>query len=111
VEASYPEFRRKLDDVLRRRDPAALRAFLIAEGQWTPDTTTGPERAMWMMITTSPALSGLHDEAIRWLADHGYAEEARALGNKGSGGVERRSLPKTGTPGRKPRPHRRNTPR
>jgi hypothetical protein len=79
---AYPEFRRKLDEVLRRRDATALREFLIAQGQWTADTSTDPERAMWMMITTSPALRDLHEEAGRWLMDHGYAEEARTLGHK-----------------------------
>lgn len=84
--SSYPEFRRKLDAVLRQRDPQALRAFLVAEGQWDASTATNPERAMWMMIATSPALAALHDEATRWLAAHGYAEEARALGRKQGGG-------------------------
>ncbi len=111
MEALYPEFRRKLDDVLRRRDPAALQAFLIAEGQWTPDTTTDPERAMWMMIATSPALHDLHDSAVRWLAEHGYTEEARVLGNKGSGGAPHRRTPKSGHPGRRPRPGPRGPPR
>jgi hypothetical protein len=84
VNPTYPEFRRKLDEVLRRRDPAALRAFLIAQGQWTQDTSTDPKRAMWMMIAASPALRELHEEAGRWLIDHGYAEEAHALGLKGA---------------------------
>lgn len=75
----YPEFRRRLDDVLRQRDPAALRAFLIAEGQWTPETATDPEAAMWMMIATSPALSNLRDEARQWLMAHGYEAEAQAI--------------------------------
>jgi hypothetical protein len=86
VQPGYPEFRRKLDAVLRQRDPAALRQFLIDEGQWDAETTTDPERAMWMMIATSPALGELHDEAVRWLADHGYEEEARALGGPRAGG-------------------------
>jgi hypothetical protein len=85
VNPAYPEFRRGLDEVLRRRDPAALRAYLIAQGQWTVETGTDPERAMWMMIATSPALRDLHGEAGRWLADHGYAEEARVLGRQAQG--------------------------
>ena len=113
----YAEFRRKLDAVLRQRDPQALRAFLIAEGQWEDSTATDPERAMWMMIATSPALAAQRDEAIGWLADHGYAEEAHALGGKGGGAKdgarqqsrppalsERRS-PTSGHPPRRPPDH------
>lgn len=77
--SGYPEFRRRLDDVLRQRDPAALRAFLIAEGQWTPETTTDPEAAMWMMIATSPSLANLRDEARQWLMAHGHTAEAQAI--------------------------------
>ena len=77
--SDYPAFRRRLDDVLRQRDPAALRAFLIAEGQWTPETATDPEAAMWMMIATSPALANLRDEARQWLMAHGHAAEAQAI--------------------------------
>jgi hypothetical protein len=77
--SGYPAFRRRLDDVLRQRDPAALRAFLIAEGQWTPETATDPEAAMWMMIATSPALANLRDEARQWLTAHGHAAEAQAI--------------------------------
>lgn len=80
MQPGYPEFRRKLDAVLRRRDAEALRRFLIEEGEWDAETTTNPERAMWMMIATSPALGDLHDEAVQWLASHGYAEEAQVLG-------------------------------
>ncbi len=77
--SGYPEFRRRLDDVLRQRDPTALRTFLIAEGQWTPETATDPEAAMWMMIATSPALANLRDEARQWLMAHGHAGEAQAI--------------------------------
>jgi hypothetical protein len=82
MQPSYPEFRRRLDAVLRQRDPAALRAFLVAEGQWEENTPTNPERAMWMMIATSAALAPMHDEAIQWLEQQGYREEAAALGTK-----------------------------
>ncbi len=92
MEPSYADFRRRLDDVLGRRDPRALRDFLVAEGEWEPDTTTDPERALWMMIATSPALAALHDEATQWLTDHGYDEEARLL----RGGASRRSRDATG---------------
>jgi hypothetical protein len=77
--AGYPEFRRRLDDVLHQRNPAALRTFLIAEGQWTPDTATDPESAMWMMIATSPALAAQHEEARHWLLTHGHEAEAQAI--------------------------------
>lgn len=77
--SSYPEFRHKLDDVLRQRNPAALRAFLIAEGQWTEQTATDPEAAMWMMVATSPALASQHDEARQWLMTHGHEAEAQAI--------------------------------
>jgi hypothetical protein len=77
--ASYPDFRRRLDDVLRQRDPIALRAFLIAEGQWTTATATDPESAMWMMIATSPALASLRDDARHWLLTHGHEAEAQAI--------------------------------
>ncbi|HEU5347466.1 MAG TPA: hypothetical protein VFU63_02520 [Ktedonobacterales bacterium] len=75
----YPEFRRRLDEVLRQRDPAALRAFLVAEGQWTDKTTTDPEAAMWMMIATSPALASLREDARHWLLTHGHEAEAQAI--------------------------------
>lgn len=75
----YPEFRRRLDDVLRQRNPAALRAFLIAEGQWTTDTATDPESAMWMMVAASPALAAQHEEARHWLLTHGHEAEAQAI--------------------------------
>ena len=99
---AYPEFRRKLDEVLRHRNPALLREFLIAQGQWTADTSTDPERAMWMMIATSPALRELHEEAGRWLTDHGYAEEARLLGHKGTRQPPGQHAPPAGQPARGP---------
>lgn len=77
--SSYPAFRHRLDDVLRQRNPAALRAFLIAEGQWTEETATDPEAAMWMMIATSPALASQRDEARQWLMTHGHEAEAQAI--------------------------------
>lgn len=77
--SGYPEFRRRLDNVLRQRDPTALRAFLIAEGQWSAETTTDPEAAMWMMIATSPALASDHADARQWLMTHGHEVEARAI--------------------------------
>ena len=76
---SYAAFRQRLDAVLQQKDPAALRAFLVAEGQWEADAQTDAERALWMMIATSPALAALHVEARQWLLAHGYAEEVNAL--------------------------------
>jgi hypothetical protein len=106
MQPGYPEFRRKLDAVLRRRDAAALRQFLIEEGQWEADTTTDAERAMWMMIATSPALGDLHDEAVRWLASHGYGEEAQVLGRPRTDGQPRRTPPSApARRERRPRPH------
>ncbi|MBA3823208.1 MAG: hypothetical protein H0X24_04775 [Ktedonobacterales bacterium] len=49
----YAIFRRDLDEVLAQRDPAALRAFMVAREEWPEDTTTDPERALWLMIATS----------------------------------------------------------
>jgi hypothetical protein len=79
VPSQYYEFRAKLDAVLRQRDPAALRAFLVAEGQWDEGATTDAERALWLMIATSRALSDLHAVALQWLTDHGYNAEVHAL--------------------------------
>ena len=85
--SGYPDFRRRLDGVLRQRDPAALRAFLIAEGQWGEETTTDPEAAMWMMIATSSALASDHADARQWLMTHGHEAEAQAIfGARRSGG-------------------------
>jgi hypothetical protein len=88
---SYAAFRQRLDAVLRQRDPAALRAFLVAEGQWEAEAQTDAERALWMMIATSPALAALHGEAREWLLAHGHVEEANALfGGRGQPGTGRR---------------------
>jgi hypothetical protein len=74
------EFRRHLDEVLSRREPEALRTFLIGEGQWQEGNTPADlEGAMWMMIAASPALRALHGEAERWLLAHGHEAEARAI--------------------------------
>jgi hypothetical protein len=87
----YAAFRQRLDAVLRLKDPAALRAFLVAEGQWEAEAQTDVERALWMMIATSPALAALHGEAREWLLAHGHAEEANALfGGRGRPGTGKR---------------------
>lgn len=88
----YQEFRAKLDAVLRQRDPAALRAFLVAEGQWDANATTDPERALWLMIATSPALGAMKAEALRWLTDHGHSAEVQAL----TGGTDAQAKPAGG---------------
>ena len=72
-------FRQRLNAVLRRRNPAELRAFLIAEGQWEPEARTDEEAAMWMMIAASPVLADLHAEAEHWLMAHGHEHEAQAI--------------------------------
>jgi hypothetical protein len=75
----YQAFRQRLDVVLRQRDPDALLAFLVAEGQWEADAQTDVDMAMWMMIATSKALAHLHDEARAWLLAHGHAAEVNAI--------------------------------
>lgn len=75
----YQKFRSQLDAVLRQRDPALLRQFLIEQGQWTERQQTDTEAALWMMIATSPSLSDLHDEAEAWLLSHGHESEAQAI--------------------------------
>ncbi|HEX6797238.1 MAG TPA: hypothetical protein VF116_05950 [Ktedonobacterales bacterium] len=82
-------FRQRLDAVLRRRNPAELRAFLVEEGQWEPDARTDEEAAMWMMIAASPVLTDLHAEAERWLMAHGHEHEAQAILGRGGRGPER----------------------
>jgi hypothetical protein len=89
-------FRAELDGVLRRRDPAALRAFLVERGQWTPATTTDPEAAMWMMIAASPALTDLRGAAETWLRSHGHAAEAEAILGRGRSAGARKG-PTSGT--------------
>lgn len=76
---NYQAFRQRLDAVLRRKDPAALREFLVAEGQWAADAQTDVDMAMWMMIATSKALTPLHDEARAWLLANGHATEVNAI--------------------------------
>jgi hypothetical protein len=82
----YQSFRQRLDTVLRRKDPAALSAFLIAEGQWQPGDASRAEFAMWMMIAASPALADLREEARQWLLSHGHEAEAQAITGRGERG-------------------------
>ncbi|HLZ22137.1 MAG TPA: hypothetical protein VKQ30_08445 [Ktedonobacterales bacterium] len=93
-QGSYKAFRARLDDVLRQKNPDALRAFLITEGQWQASDTTDTEAALWMMIATSPALRSMHDEAERWLLTHGHETEASAIfggRHKSPGGAPRQT--------------------
>lgn len=75
-------FRRDLDAVLERRDPAALRAFLIERGEWEPETTMDPEAALWMMTAASPTLGHRHAEALAWLRGHGRGDAADAIAGR-----------------------------
>jgi len=72
-------FRQRLDDILRTRDAAAVRAFLVAEGQWGADEAGDIEASMWKMIAGSPGLTGLHAQAEQWLRAHGHAAEADVI--------------------------------
>jgi hypothetical protein len=93
----YANFRQRLDAVLRTRDVQRVRAFLIAEQQWSEDTPADPEFAMWVMIAGSPALRNLHDEARAWLLAHGHEEEARIFQTRDK--VQAQSKKPTGKPG------------
>jgi hypothetical protein len=118
----YKAFRQRLDAVLRRKDPDALRAFLVSEGQWDADATTDVPAAMWMMIATSRDLTDLHAEAREWLLAHGHADEAKAIfgarpaagGSKPAGGHPRRDGggpgPRGGQAQRPQGPHHRHQP-
>jgi hypothetical protein len=99
----YPAFRRDLDTTLRQQDPARLREFLIARGQWRADTPTDPERAMWLMIAASPNLRDLHAAARAWLEEHGHGSEAAAVMNHPATGAKRAQKPQ--------RPRKQTTPR
>ena len=79
----YTTFRQRLDAVLRTLDVKQVRAFLIAEKQWSPGQPADPEFAMWMMIAGSPNLQDLHGRAREWLLTHGHEDEAGALLERG----------------------------
>ncbi len=76
---SYPQFRSQLDSILRSKNPEAVRRFLVEQGQWDEGFAGDVEHAMWMMIAGSPGLQELHPEALDWLTQHGYQEEAAVL--------------------------------
>ncbi len=94
-QTSYAAFRHRLDDVLREKDPGALRTFLVAEGQWEEDAVIDSESAMWMMIAASKALAPMHMEARHWLLTHGHEAEAQAIFGARAGG-SRSDRPSTG---------------
>lgn len=75
----YASFRQRLDAALRTRDVQQVKAFLIAENQWSSDAPSDPEFAMWLMIAGTPTLKELHTEARRWLVTHGHEEAAEAV--------------------------------
>ncbi len=79
----YPNFRQRLDVVLRTRDVRQVRAFLVEEDQWSLEVPADPEYAMWLMIAGTPTLNDLHVEARQWLVQHGHGDEAEALLNRG----------------------------
>lgn len=85
-QTDYKAFRQQLDTILRKKNPAALRDFLVAEGQWQQDASNDAQAAMWMMIAASSALADLHDEARRWLLSNGHEAEANAIFGRRSGG-------------------------
>ncbi len=74
-----PDFRQRLDAILRTQDYRRVQQFMIAEGQWDEGTPADPEFAMWMMIAASAALRDLHERARQWLQSHGHEVEAQAL--------------------------------
>jgi len=75
----YSNFRQRLDAVLRTRNIQEVSTFLIAEGQWSPDSANDPELAMWLMIAGSPSLKDLHTEAKKWLTSRGHSEAVAAI--------------------------------
>jgi hypothetical protein len=97
------EFHLQLEQVLREKNPAALRQFLVAQGQWPEDTTMDAERAMWTMILGKPALSPLHEEAHDWLVAHGHPADAAMLrGDQPQRGTKGMAAPASKHTQRKP---------
>ena len=96
--ADYAGFRQRLDAVLRTLDVKQVRAFLIAEKQWSPGTPDDPEFAMWMMIAGSATLRDLHGRAREWLISHGHEADAIAVlrTEKGPGGKQTKQRKKRG---------------
>ena len=90
--ADYPNFRHRLEAVLRTLDVKQVSDFLIAEGQWSPGTPANAEFAMWMMIAGSPTLRDLHEQARKWLVSHGHAEDADAVLRKGKSSGNKQNM-------------------
>jgi hypothetical protein len=73
----------RLGEVLRRRDPIALREFLAEQARRFGDERqvadiTGKdvaelERLLHRMIVARPDLADLHAASKRWLAEHGIS--------------------------------------
>jgi hypothetical protein len=100
---AYLPFRERLDAVLRTRDPERVRAFLIEQGQWSEADQGDSAFAMWMMIAGSPSLVSLHEEAERWLREHGHEDEAQIIAGsrrRASGGQRRSGVPRANQPAR-----------
>ena len=102
---SFSEFRTQLDNVLRSKNPEAVRHFLVEQDQWDEDFPGDVEHAMWMMIAGSPTLKDLHDEALAWLTQHNYQAEAEMLRERGQAPRKTPSQPgraKAGASAKKP---------
>ena len=75
------DYVRRLGEVLRRRDPEALRGFLVEQAARFGDerqvadvrerNTAELEALLHRMIVARPDLADLHAESERWLATHG----------------------------------------
>jgi hypothetical protein len=89
--ADYASFRQRLDAALRTRDVQQVKAFLIAENQWSSDVPSDPEFAMWLMIAGTPTLKELHTEARHWLVTHGHEEAAEAVLRRTQGSTKQQS--------------------
>ncbi len=96
------QFHQQLEQVLREKNPDALRQFLVAQGQWPEDTTMDAERAMWTMILGKPTLAPFHQEAHAWLVAHGHPADAAMLrGEQPPKGTKGATLPGAKHPPRK----------
>ena len=90
----------RLGQVLRQRDPAALREFLAEQAgrfgdeRQVADIRTKDEAEMELllhrMIVARPDLADLHAESQRWLADRGAGAAPRPGGQR-AGHARRRT--------------------
>ena len=100
MSAGDRDYVRRLGQVLRQRDPAALREFLAEQAgrfgdeRQVADIRTKDEGEMELllhrMIVARPDLADLHAESQRWLADHGVGPAPRPGGQR-SGHAGRRT--------------------